>query len=287
MVEPITTAALIAGAASLVGGFMKSSGASSAASKAAEQSAADRDLQLKFAQEGIRWRVEDAQKAGIHPLYAMGAALPTYSPSSQSFANQRAGMGDSISAAGQDLSRAFAAQQTKQERIQSGLPALAKTNAALQNELLRAEIALKRSQVPGSGPGPSAGLNLIPGQEDGSVVINKPLERPTPSGQFPHQVGAAISDVQWAKTKAGWVKIPSEQVKQSIEDNFVQETMWDLRNTAADYGTGTDHPPDKYKPKAHEWYFSRLTNTWKHRPIPRKMKRRGHRGRVDPGSVLY
>jgi len=38
-------------------------------------------LQKDFAQHGIRWRVEDAKAAGIHPLAAVGAAGASYSPS--------------------------------------------------------------------------------------------------------------------------------------------------------------------------------------------------------------
>ena len=37
-------------------------------------------MQKEFAQHGVRWRVEDAKAAGIHPLYAMGANLPSATP---------------------------------------------------------------------------------------------------------------------------------------------------------------------------------------------------------------
>lgn len=30
-------------------------------------------LQKQFAQTGIQWKVADAKKAGIHPVYALGA----------------------------------------------------------------------------------------------------------------------------------------------------------------------------------------------------------------------
>ena len=36
--------------------------------------------QKEFAQNGIRWKVEDAKRAGIHPLYALGASTQGYSP---------------------------------------------------------------------------------------------------------------------------------------------------------------------------------------------------------------
>lgn len=38
------------------------------------------DYQKDLAHKAIRWRVKDARKAGIHPLYALGASPGTYSP---------------------------------------------------------------------------------------------------------------------------------------------------------------------------------------------------------------
>ena len=38
------------------------------------------EAQKEFAQNGIRWKVEDAKRAGIHPLYALGASTQGYSP---------------------------------------------------------------------------------------------------------------------------------------------------------------------------------------------------------------
>lgn len=37
-------------------------------------------LQREFAQHGIRWRVEDAAAAGLHPLFALGGGGAAYSP---------------------------------------------------------------------------------------------------------------------------------------------------------------------------------------------------------------
>lgn len=55
------------------------------------QSSADKDRTLaaqqynhqkEFAQNSIQWRVNDAKKAGIHPLYALGSQGISYAPSS-------------------------------------------------------------------------------------------------------------------------------------------------------------------------------------------------------------
>lgn len=44
------------------------------------------DAQKEFAQNSIQWRVQDAKKAGIHPLYAMGQT-PGYTPSDSSYSS--------------------------------------------------------------------------------------------------------------------------------------------------------------------------------------------------------
>ncbi|MEM2002536.1 MAG: hypothetical protein QXT77_07835, partial [Candidatus Methanomethylicaceae archaeon] len=92
--------ALIGAAGSLLGGLFGSS--------AKKQEVA---YQREFAQHGVRWRVADAQAAGIHPLAALGANLPSYQP---------VGLGDDLargfSDAGQSLARAMQAKQSAPER---------------------------------------------------------------------------------------------------------------------------------------------------------------------------
>ena len=46
------------------------------------KSEADKNIkyQKQFAQHGIRWKVEDAKAAGLHPLYALGANTHSFTP---------------------------------------------------------------------------------------------------------------------------------------------------------------------------------------------------------------
>lgn len=67
--------------------------------------------QKEFAQMGIRWRVEDAKAAGLHPLYALGAQPLQFSPT---FAMDS--VGPSLAQAGQTLGRAVGAQSNSLER---------------------------------------------------------------------------------------------------------------------------------------------------------------------------
>lgn len=65
-------------APSIVSGLFGKS-ASDDANDIAEQNV---QLQREFAQKGIQWKVKDAQAAGIHPLYALGAQTHQFTPTS-------------------------------------------------------------------------------------------------------------------------------------------------------------------------------------------------------------
>lgn len=88
--------ALISGGSSLLGGLF-SSKSNLKATKA--QIAA----QKEFAQHGVSWRVADAKQAGLHPLYALGAQTPSFTPMVIPDS-----MGPAISEAGQAIGRAVA-----------------------------------------------------------------------------------------------------------------------------------------------------------------------------------
>lgn len=74
-------------------------------------------MQKEFAQMGIRWKVEDAKAAGLHPLAALGAQTSSFSPVSLGGEAPKT----DLSAMGQDLSRAFKAAATKEERAETDI----------------------------------------------------------------------------------------------------------------------------------------------------------------------
>lgn len=100
MVSP----ALISAGATLAGGLL----GNRSSRKAAQ---ANINLQREFAQQGIRWKVADAKAAGIHPLYALGAATHSFSPVSVSDPR-----GEALHSMGQDIGRAMHATATAAER---------------------------------------------------------------------------------------------------------------------------------------------------------------------------
>ncbi|QXP44303.1 MAG: DNA pilot protein [Arizlama microvirus] len=126
-------------------------GAISAGAKLLGQKS-EQKMQQKFAKNGIQWKVADAQAAGVHPLYALGANTMSYQP---------VGVGDGfdfLKDMGQNIDRAREATSEAPAKAMTGkLGSLSLERAGLENELLRAEIAKTRAQTGPAMPSVSGG----------------------------------------------------------------------------------------------------------------------------------
>lgn len=163
---------ILGGIGSIVGGFLSRDSQQEANQIARENKEKDIALQREFAQEGIRWKVADAKAAGLHPLYAMGANTVSYAPSSIGIVPED-GLARGLASASQDFGRAIDATRTQDERSEAVTGAatkLALEKGALENDLLRTQIAKMRGQV--GPPMPSlADKNAIEGQPATRVVV--------------------------------------------------------------------------------------------------------------------
>ncbi|AZL82909.1 DNA pilot protein [Apis mellifera associated microvirus 39] len=263
--------AVIGAGASIIGGLLGSESEDNAADTQLEIARQNQQMQREFAQQGIRWRVSDAQAAGIHPLYALGAQIPTYSPS-QFIPGGGNALGEGIAQAGQHLGRAVKATQTQPEKDAEYAEAIKKLElerGSLQNELLRSQIV----RINQAGPGrsfPSLWDDIsgaIPGQGDdprrssvlGPQALQKPkvLETTKVSPTAPHQEPAALAESGFSWTGTGWAPVPSKLAKERIEDDLAAELSWSLRNRVPQTFVGARlQPPDwvKLKPDE-EWWF--------------------------------
>lgn len=216
----------------------------------------NRKMQKEFAQNGIRWRVQDAQKAGIHPLYALGAQVTPFSPVQ---------VGDGgFTQMGQDLGRALTATRTQGERVDAYTKAaqalnLQKTQAEI--DLIKANTA--RALAPESqAPFPGSSY-LIPGQTQSGLVQDGPMQRAasiaTGGGPFSESgriEPGSVSDVGYARTATGYAPIPSMDVKNRIEDNFLAELQWMFRNQVQPMFGSNKAVPFK-APAGMHWVFTR------------------------------
>lgn len=220
------------------------------------------ELQKQFAKQGIRWRVEDAQKAGIHPLYALGAQTHSFAPISTGDVSA------SLADMGQSIGRAVDSTRTAPEKIDAytnSLRALELEHRGLQNELLKSQIAQNNA----SASAPMATADdpfLINGQVQSGVrsglTNSVPLKRVTSQPGMPWAEPGAITGAGWENTPTGIAPVPSKDVKERIEDSPM-EWMWFLRNnlipTVSAEGAALRAPPKEALrrfPGAIGWRFN-------------------------------
>lgn len=213
-------------------------------------------LQKKFAQNGIQWKVADAKKAGIHPLYALGAQTHSFAPV-QSFA------GDSLAAAGQSFGRAIDAYRDRGERLDGFTKAsqsLLLEKGKLENELLKTQIASANATLNQAGtppPAPTMGSRyLIRGQGSTQGLIrDQAMTRTRSSPEAPSQEPGAIPEVGFSRSKTGYPVVPSADVKQRIEDMILPEISWALRNQIAPMMSEKDFNPPFKAPYGKKWQY--------------------------------
>ena len=130
---PWLAAATIAG--SLISSKMGKKAGDKQAAVNAKAAADNIKHQKEFAQHGIRWKVKDAQEAGIHPLAAIGANTQSFAPVSvgDQTAGDRAmakGVGDAFSNLSQIATlKESEARQKKDEAMASYYSSMAAKNS--------------------------------------------------------------------------------------------------------------------------------------------------------------
>lgn len=124
-----------------IGGILNYIGAKDAQSNAKDIATQNINTQYDFAQNGIKWKVNDATQAGINPLYAIGASTANFSPVSVGSSNTLAPLGEMAKDLGQDLSRSVDATRTGAERV------AARVGTAQQIESNKLDLDWKKLRV--------------------------------------------------------------------------------------------------------------------------------------------
>lgn len=258
----IIGAAAVHGAQALLN--KKASDKAATAAKDAESFNAAK--QEEFAKHGIRWKVEDAREAGIHPLVALGAPTASFTPSSIGSTGPDYSMGNAVAGMGQDISRAISSTQTAPERKLSSLQIqsaeLDLQGKALDNQIKNSQLQ-KMNQVGPAFPGSSS---FISGQGNSGIkVMEKPMERTMSLGGMPHAEPGSLPQVGWMNLpNGGLVPVPSKDVKERIEDNMPQEWAHYARNNVLpNFGGSSSKPPRSALPKgAQDWEWSFMDQAW-------------------------
>lgn len=212
MFPAIAGAALIGAASDLIGGHLN---------REAQEDAnlANANLQRELAQSGITWRVQDAKRAGLHPLFALGAAGAQASPSFQVMAD------DSFSRAGQNLSRAATAFSADERELVAarleGIKAQTFKDFAIGSAAAAEAAKLRQSANP---PVAEAFPLDLPGQGVSELSIDGgPYRRLNEFELSPYQAlpGYLTPDIQAGFTRyqvpGGQVMLPSPKMAEALE----------------------------------------------------------------------
>lgn len=228
------------------------------------QSAADRALQREFAQNSIQWKVKDAEMAGIHPLAALGAQGYSASPTAIGVGPDTS-MGDAISNMGQSVGRAFSSMQNKRQReINELMQVEALRNAQLKNKLLESQItSVNKTNNPGLPSNSGLPGSLTSSGQGDAYVLEKPLQRVHSAKGRPSQEVGHVPDVGFARTSSGLAPVPSQDVKERIEDQLIPELSWAIRNQLLpNFGKGEKPSRELLPSWADNWRWSFKKQEW-------------------------
>lgn len=209
------------------------------------------EAQKEFAQNGIRWKVEDAKRAGIHPLYALGASTQGYSPSGGYTGDY--GISDAAAHLGQGYERAQQAKMTKEERDKQDVRDAIQDMAAFEDlnqkrrmndaqiRLVNSEIfrnfalstnALRKTGLPPAMPGGLGGViagqgnSYATGQTTPEISSVVTSEKGTPSVQ-----AGSPPDVRFYRTLSGGrAPLPTEDAGDAMDAALGAGLQWSFRN---------------------------------------------------------
>lgn len=218
-------------------------------------------LQREFAQNSIRWKVNDAKMAGIHPVYALGGSGTSFSPMYSAGSTDTGDDNRWLAEAGQSIAGAIGRTATTEQKQ---MQALALENAHLDNEIKKVELQRMKAGTPGGLPAESG--NFMPGQGNTGtgLVTVKPAERVVSAPGRPAQEAGWRPDVSYARTDTGLVPVVPEGLSESMEDDVVGKAMWRWRNNVVPNIDATAvSPPRSMLPSwANSWQWSVTSQEW-------------------------
>lgn len=238
------------GLGSIVGAVGSIAGGILGANSAQNVAGMNYEAQKEFAQNGIRWKVEDAKRAGIHPLYALGASTQGYSPTAGYTGDF--GISDAAAHFGQGYERAQQAKMTKEERDRQDVRDAIQDMAALEDlnqkrrmndaqiRLANSEIfrnfalstnALRKTGLPPAMPSSGGviagqGNSYATGQTSPEISSVVTSEKGIPSVQ-----AGSPPDVRFYRTLSGGrAPLPTQDAADAMDAALGAGLQWSFRN---------------------------------------------------------
>lgn len=189
----------------------------------------------------VQSMVADANKAGIDPLAVLGGGGASPSPITESQSN------DYMAQMGQNVMRAAINRAGTDTDYENQVKQLTLDNMRLKNQGLQNQITASKLRM---------------AQNAGELVnpqpLNKIVEDPKNMGTDPSYINSAA----YAKnTQGGYDIVPTEDIKNRIEDNIFQEAKWNFKNFH--FFKKPDQTPNVPLEKGKKWVWDRYLQEWK------------------------
>lgn len=179
------------------------------------------DMQKQFAQMGIQWTAEDARKAGINPLAAIGH--PSFSPSMSSPSGGSANMYAVPERRTKGLARAFEVLQGKLNSFQAGQMAMEILKSKKELEWMDLQIEKERN-------GGTGNVTVIDGE------INKVPANISSEGKHAGIIAGVMPGKVLKSDEEGNVRIVTDpQISEAMESSFVDQGA-DIFDRVSQYG---------------------------------------------------
>lgn len=218
----------------LVGGILSNKSQSEANDLNYQLAQAQLQFQQEYAKNRLQWQVEDAKKAGLHPMVAAGLSPTSFSPVS---AGQSGLNYDWVSQIGQNLDYAATKAKTTQQQAQAFAFAKASNELTLEslrldNDIKRMEIMSMASRLSNSGPSaPSSGKSgaVVEGQGDSVKIVPDEVIATGPNSSV-----TAGTHPLWTHARSGDFVMPvlsgniADAVTENKEKNVSAEVSYAL-----------------------------------------------------------
>jgi hypothetical protein len=192
----IAGAAFPSVAGDLIGGFLSQSEGNKNRNQLDQTNRENQMLQREFAQNGIKWKIADAQSVGLSPLAAIGATEPSASMNIPDPADDS--MGQTFRNVGQDISRAVMSTQDRQDRA-SIVAENAKNNASVRDKN-SAEASYWRSMAVKNLSGPQT-----PGIPTSTQPMAEGYNSPSPEWTYAYGHAPGVTGIKTIADNLGLV----------------------------------------------------------------------------------
>lgn len=194
-------------------------------------------FQKEFAQHGIKWRVQDAEDAGIHPLAALGAQTTSFSPSSVG------GDYSYIDKMGQDISKLVSRFDIRAKNRQE-IEDKKQLEELRHMELINMGL---RKDLDGSSPDSRTDPMVDP-----SKVVVQPSQ-PTAMGN-PGIAAGIYPMMKYTQAPGGWIfPTPQQDIQELISEGMNPTQARYLKDWTKDRYLDIKHMKNPYSPESYDY----------------------------------